>query len=337
MRSSVTVLALATLVPTLVGAQEPAPPLFAEQGTLLVTIEADFRQLRDDRDEENEERPGTFTFADGTTLPVDIRTRGNFRLRSGNCPFPPLRLDFPKGQLAATILDGQDKLKLVTHCRDRDDFEQNTLQEFLAYRVYNLVSDLSFRVRPARITYVDSGGREDTIERWAFIIEHEDGLAARLGAEILEPEGMLHPARVRGATAAPLNLFQYLIGNTDYSIYETHNVVLLETPETVIPVPYDFDWSGLVNASYARPDPSLGIRNVRDRVFRGLCRPDIDFPALFARFQELRPEIEGLVRDQEGMDDRSRRESLEYIEGFYDILDSERRRTREIVEGCRSV
>lgn len=330
--------ALVVLVPIPALAQEPLPPLFAEREPLRVTIEADFDQLRDDRDEENEERPGTFTLADGTTLPVDIRTRGNFRLRSGNCPFPPLRLDFPRDSLGGTVLDGQNRLKMVTHCRDSGPFEQNVLQEYLAYRIYNLVTDLSFRVRLARVTYVDVAGEEDTIERWAFLIEHDDALAARLGGEELEPEEMLHPARVRTEVAAPLNLFQFMIGNTDYSLYELHNSVLIETPDRgVIPVPYDFDWSGLVDAPYAEPAPTLGTRNVRDRVYRGLCRPDVDYPALFQRFQALRPEVEAMIRDQVGMTDRAREDTLEYIEGFYDVLDSERRRTRDIVEGCRPI
>jgi hypothetical protein len=320
--------------PTL-AAPPPAAPLFSSDEPLAFRIDADFRQLRRDRDQESEERPGTVTLADAPPLPVQVRTRGNFRLRNSTCRFPPLRLNFPKKALAGTVLDGEDKLKLVTHCRDSDNFEQNVLEEYLAYRIYNLVTDSSFRVRLARVTYVDAAGEEDTVERWGFLIEDDDALAERLGGTVLEAE-QVHPARFTGASIGPLELFQYLIGNTDFSVFGGHNVVVVQSESGLIPVAYDFDWSGLVNASYARPDPRLGTRSVRERVFRGMCRPDADYAGLFERFQALRPDVEALVRGQPGLEPDAQKDILEYVAGFYETLASERWRDRQIVGACRT-
>jgi hypothetical protein len=317
---------------------EPRPEhLFLSDAPLAFRIDADFDRLRRDRGQDTEERPGTVTLADegAVPLPVQIRTRGNFRLRHSTCHFPPLRLNFPKKALEGTVLAGQDKLKLVTHCRDSDNFEQNVLEEYLAYRIYNLITDASFRVRLARVTYVDAAGDEDTVERWAFLIEDDDALAERLGGTVLEAE-QVHPARFTGASIAPLELFQYLIGNTDFSVYAGHNVVVIQSGATLVPVAYDFDWSGLVNASYAEPDPRLGTRSVRDRVFRGMCRPDVDYAGLFEHFQAQRPAIEALVRAHVGLEPDAQERALDYLKGFYDTLANERRRTREIEGACQS-
>ena len=109
------------------------------------------RDLRGDRTQDSEYREAMLKATDdeGMAREVDIRvrTRGNFRLE--NCQFPPLRVNFPASRVGGTVFDGQNGIKLVSHCRDRADDEQNVIEEYLVYRSYNLLTDESFRVRLA--------------------------------------------------------------------------------------------------------------------------------------------------------------------------------------------
>ena len=163
-RSGLTLLAASILLITL---SWPSS-LFASYDVLALTLEADFEQLKKDRDQESEEREGKIILmGDGERkdpINIQVKTRGKFRLERKNCSFPPLRLNFPGDGLEGTVMEGQDKLKLVTHCRDNGTYEQNVLEEYLAYRMYNLFTDLSLRARLARVTYVDSRGKDDPVE-----------------------------------------------------------------------------------------------------------------------------------------------------------------------------
>ncbi len=347
---------LLVVVPSLLDAQTPADPgaadesamapLFQTHEPLRLRIEADFDELKGDRDDDEDERDGTLVVVaeDGSEgrYPLEIRTRGRFRLQRSTCSFPPLRLDVPRGQMDGTVFEGQDKLKLVTHCRDGGNFEQNTIEEYLIYRIYNEISPRSFQVRMARMTYVDTSGENDPVERWGFLIESDEGLAERLGGTALEyedlPNEMIHPAFTRGEDTGRIALFQYLIGNTDYSVFYGHNVVAVQIRENyVIPVPYDFDWSGFVRASYARPDPSLRLQSVRQRVYRGYCRPDVDFAALYSHFLERREAITALIRDEPALRDDEREDALEYLDEFWELISDPEEARKRIEEECLSM
>ena len=317
-----------------------AAPLFQDHEPLRLRIEADFNELRDDRDQDAEERDGLLVIIapDGSeeSYPLEIRTRGRFRLLSSTCRFPPLRLDVPKSQMDGTPFEDQDKLKLVTHCRDDERYEQNSIKEYLVYRIYNLLTPNSFQARLARITYFDVTGDDDPIERWGFVIEAEEALAERLGASVVEdrPDGV-HPAQVEDTAAGLLNLFQYMVGNTDYSIYGQHNVVAFEAEGMVTPIPYDFDWTGLVNAPYAKPDPSLQVRNVRRRVYRGLCRPGIDYATVNAQVLSKREAITDLVRTESRLGEDEREDVLDFLEGFWETLEDPGDAKGRIEDACR--
>ncbi|MGW8268668.1 MAG: hypothetical protein ACWGSQ_20045, partial [Longimicrobiales bacterium] len=316
--------------------------LFASDTPLVLTLEADFSQLKKDREQESEDRPGRITLSGGgageISVPVQVRTRGSFRLRAHICPFPPLRVEFPVDSVAGTVLEGQAKLKLVTHCRDWDSYEQNLLEEYLAYRIYNLLTDVSFRVHLALITYVDTGGGSEPVSRAAFFIESEDALAARLEGTMLEvpaasPED--YPPQQIGL----VNLFQFLIGNTDWSPVLFHNVKLIQVGWDYLPIPYDFDFSGLVDTPYAGPNPRIAdrITTVTERLYWGACSDRIDFPALFYLFNERRDEIMDLVRTQPGLEERNIRLAMDYIQGFYEIINDEHEADWRILSACRHI
>lgn len=329
-------IALVGFGPTATAAQTP---LFTSDETIELTLEADFKALRGDRDQENEERPARLVWNEpsGTSASAElqVRTRGNFRLKSKNCRMPPLRLNFRTGAMEGTLFEGQDKVKLVTFCRDKDDYEQNVIEEYLVYRMYNLVTDESFRVRPLRITYVDTSQDDDPVTRFGFLIESEEALSARLGGTMLEVPAA-HPESYPVPETPRLALFQYMIGNTDWSMVRFHNVKLFLRPDgTAVPVPYDFDWSGVVSASYARPDASLGTRNVRQRLYRGFCRDGVDFSALYARFQELEPEFMAVIASVSELQEDKQRKLQEYLTDFYKTIGDPGRAERSIEKDCR--
>lgn len=339
-------IAAPTAAPTAVRAQTELPPpagvqpLFRSAEPLELRIEADLGALRDDRADENDERPARLVLADEEdgerAFDVELRTRGNFRLQSNVCPFPPLRLDVPRRQMEGTPFEDQDKLKIVTHCRDTPGWDRHALREYLVYRIYNRLTDASFQVRLARVTWVDTGGGEPLV-RWAFLLESEDALAERLGGTWFpEDDPPVDPARIADTDAVRLDVFQYLVGNTDYSIYGLHNVVVLVPPEgRYVPIPYDFDWTGLVDAPYAAPDPSLGIDDVRERTYRGLCRPRMDYEAVYRQVLAQRNAVDALVRDTPGLDPDDRADLQRFLDQAWDTLENPDRARRAIERDCR--
>ena len=317
---------------------ENAPP-FASHEALVVTLEADIADLKRERDEDVE-RAGTFTFPgpdnQPMTVSVKLTTRGIFRLAKRNCNFPPLKLDLPKGRVEGTIFHGQNRLKLVTPCNDqRDDYQRYVLLEYLVYRTYNLMTPVSYRVRLLHITLKDTSGKNQERTKYAFLIEDVDRLAERNFAEESEWE-QFHPNNMQDRQAALVDLFQYMIGNTDWSAPYFHNIkmIVAEGP-TYLVIPFDFDFSGAVDARYAFPDPSVGIRRVRDRAYRGFCRENLDFATLFALFNEPRDSIYATVRGLEELEEKQRDRLLDYYDKFYDVINNEGRARREIQRMCR--
>lgn len=341
MRAILSALVLATFLPIPGSAQEAVPPLFASHETLELRIEANFDKIHKERSQKAKYHPATLRMEapDGTEqeLGLKIKTRGIFRLKRSTCTDPPLRLNFPKSELEGTVFEGQDKLKLVTHCRDNDTYEQNTLEEYLIYKAYNLLTDSSFRVRLVRITYVDSRGNDDDMVRYGFLLEDEDMMAERLGGKIVKAK-QAHPNLLSDEEAALVSVFQYMVGNTDFSVVLFHNIKLVRTAQgAYVPIPYDFDWAGLVNASYAEPSELMGARSVRDRVYRGFCRPAMDFELIYQRFQQAREAILSLFTDQEGLSGRNRDRATRYLGDFFDTLDEPSQAAWEIVGTCRSI
>lgn len=321
------------------GAQE-TPRLFGPDAPLRIVIEADYEQLGKDRDEESEERPGVVRVATGggteVEIPIMIRTRGNFRLQRRTCNDPPLRLNFPDSTRYGTAFDGQDKLKLVTHCRDSDRYEQNLIEEYLAYRIYNQLTEMSFQVRLAEITYIDSSGKNDPVERMGFFIEDEDALADRLGGMMIETPAA-NPTDFVLDQVSLMYLFQYLVGNIDWGTGASHNIKILMKDRRYFPIPYDFDWTGLVDAPYAGPNPLTAgrHRSVRERLYWGVCLPGIDYEGLFALFREKREAILDLAREQAGLTEKNRESAVRYLGEFYETIDDPGRAKRNIMDECR--
>lgn len=331
-----------------VGAQQPGPEpeqtrpgdsasFYREVEPFEMTLTAPFRPLRRDRNEESSYHEATVSYlADGqlTSIPVRVRTRGIWR--KANCDFPPIMVDFRRGSTEGTVFRGLDRERLTVHCKDNDTFEQYVLQEYQLYRVQRLLTPLSYDVRLVRLAYVDSETQDTVTRRWAFLSERDEAFAARVGVALVELQGA-SPDDLQPYESAFLGVFQYFVGNTDYSISALHNVVLVRRGIDHLPVARDFDWSGAVNAQYAKPNPVLGTRSVTQRVMRGYCAPAEEYEKVFQLFRDRKQAIYALYRDPVAapLEPSVLIETLRYFDDFYETIDDPRAARRNIIEACR--
>ena len=295
--------------------------LFARDSALRLTLTANLRVLLKDRGETPVNHPVVLTYADdrqqSVTLPLAVKVRGNFRRSSVNCSFPPLLLDFPKKKTHHTLFEDQNKLKLVTHCQT----DEYVVREYLVYKLFNLLTDRSFQARLARVTYVDSLGKRAPETHLAFLLEDENAVAKRNGATLYKRK-QTNVRYVDTLGMATVAVFEYLIGNTDWSVPFLHNIRLLalSTGSTPFPVPYDFDHAGIVEADYARPAEQLGIQSVRERMYRGMAYPAAVFQTVFDRFNELKPQLYAVYTNESRLSPAYVRRTLKYLDDFYRII-----------------
>lgn len=305
------------------------PPLFTSDAPLAVTFTTNVKQLRDDRKETAPYRNATISYAgaDGktVTVPIKVKTHGIWRLK--NCEFPPLRFNISNKDAKGTLFHDLQKPKVVNVCKDRDNYEQLVLQEMQLYRVYQTLTPVSHRVRTLRITYADSSSGKVVATRYGFLFEDPDEMADRLGGRLMKVKGA-GPDDLDPQRAAVAYLYEYLIANTDVSFNGLHNGELISKPDgsPLLPVAYDFDFSGAVNAPYATVDPRLPVKRVRDRLYRGYCVLKPEMPAAIALFQQKKDAIFALYRDDVGklLDDRIVRETLDYFDDFYKTIGNDR-------------
>jgi len=337
--------------PANTGAANGLPlPLFADDSLLEVTIDAPFSTLMDVRPDKAELK-GSFSYAeaDGTDkrVSVKLRTRGNYRREKEHCDFAPIRLNLKKGEVRGSLFDGQDKLKLVTHCRSfEQDYEQIVFREYLAYALLRELTDLSYGVRLLRITYFDTEKDRD-MTRYGFVIEDDKDVARRSALQLVDEKSLAyneHDPRRQNL----VHVFEYMIGNTEYSLVNPepdknccHNMDILSVTGSppYLALPFDFDFSGLVNAPYAEPNPKYRLRNVRTRLYKGLCSNNELLPDTLELFREKRTRLFEAIEKIRGHSvaaTRSARSAQNYIEAFYRIIDDPDEVSERLVGKCIS-
>ena len=315
-------------------------PLFNSHDILELSLTFNWKELVFDVGDNRSSHDVLLTYSetngDSVSIPVEVQTRGNYRRSRDNCDFPPIRIMFPEDTVTNTLFSGQDKLKLVTHCVDnRKIFTEYLLKEYLAYRIYNLLCDESYKVRLARITFNDSEGKIKQLTRFAIFIEKTEHLASRIGGTEIEFLGLAKEVTDTELTVL-FSVFQYLIGNTDWSIPGLHNVKLISLPgPKYVPVPYDFDFSGLVGTHYAIPDPIIPIKSIFQRIYRGPCEElDTILPVL-ELFKNKKSEIYSLILDFEYLEQKEREKILRYFDKFYKTLNNDHKIYREFIRMCQ--
>lgn len=320
-------------------------PLFQSHEPIRIRIKGPLTTLKRKRsDEEDLDAVAIWQEADGRTIEAEIglRARGNYRRKRETCPFPPIRLNFKTSTIEGTVLEGQDKLKLVTHCRDRSrQYQQAVLREYVTYRLFNVMTDLSYRVRLLEVTYEDTESKRRDVEAIAFVIEHKDGFSRRVGMSILSMP-RTYIADLDPAYTNLTSVFQYLIGNTDFSPIKgaadadcCHNVNLFSKNDgAIFPVPYDFDMSGMIDADYASPNPRFRLRDVQQRLYRGRCAFNSHLPATIQAFKDKRDELSAVVDNAAFIDKSSRAKMQRYLASFFKVIDNTKQVDKKIIQAC---
>jgi hypothetical protein len=322
-------------------------PLFQDHSALKAVLTAPISQTYAQRNSDVRLYfPGQWSYIDAAGEPqrleVSIRIRGNFR--KNYCELPPIRLNFKKSQVKGTLFSGQDKLKLVAPCQHGLKSQQTLLLEYMAYRIFEILTERSFGARLMRLSYVDS---DEKLKSWtdlAFVIEDEGDIGKRLGLDKANvAENRFEDLDQR--STALVELFQLMISNHDYSVlkgppgeYCCHNAVMYtreDEAEKRIPIPYDFDMSGLVNAEYAAPPSHLPIRLVRTRYYRGLCQPPEIMDEVVTHILSKKGEILALFQNQKELSRNSRNLNLNYLKKYFAMLEDERSFQTQVLDQCR--
>ena len=310
--------------------------LFEEEEVLRIELGGPLDDLVDHMEDKR-----TFPFSlrvNGMEHPVSLSPRGNSRLQI--CEFPPLRLEFPEPTPADNPFSGLERVKLVTHCRDVRNMEMNVLEEYAAYRIFNELTPIGYRVRRLEIRYVDTESGSSSTHP-AFAIEPTDQLAERLGAEELELPGV-YLSRFDKEHLALVSVYQYVIGNTDWSLVAAeggevccHNGKVLDLDGALYLIPYDYDRTGLVDASYAKPARSARIRKVTQRRYRGYCNDDeAELLEAIDRTLASRTAIEAILSDLPELDDKDREKALRFLEKYFESASDREKLRDEFVQGC---
>lgn len=271
-------------------------------------------------------------------LEVELRARGFFRLN--NCYFPPIKVKINKSASKGSLFEGNKKLKLVLPCLVEKDNNDNVVKEYLAYKLYEFVSPYHYNTRIVDLTFTEEKGKKiKTFTLKGILVEDDKLVAKRFDGKVVERK--IPPASQDALTSVQNAFFQYMISNIDYSTYMQHNEKLLYIDKKIIPMPYDFDMSGLVNASYAQVSAVDGkplVWSVRERLYRGIKR-DLkiiqqvrnEFLANKVKFIEIVDSLEPLF---DNADEFS--EAKVFLSDFFKVMNDDELFKKEIIDKMRS-
>ncbi|HEX6890237.1 MAG TPA: hypothetical protein VF141_06080 [Chryseolinea sp.] len=311
-------------------AQVPAP-LFQSKAPLNIRANTKIKYIKKNLNDSSytsrkiyyEKSPGTWD-----SLTVGVQLHGHFRRE--NCQFPPTKLKLKKSDTKNTLFDGTKKLKLVVPCQRTRDKDKLIVREYLCYQFYQKISPFYFSTRLLSLDITDySKKKPEKIPSLAFFIEDVEPIAERNKSTEIK-NSTLNPGRFNGKESVRNDLFQFMIGNIDWSAVYQHNIRVIKSGnDPFIAIPYDFDMSGFVNAPYAQ--------STRERVYRGFCRDE-------ALMQQVRQEFLNLQSDffatidahSEYFSSADKDDMKSYLQSFYDILKDDDQFKESIIEKCRT-
>jgi len=287
-----------------------------------LSLEMDMKTLFDDRRRMNYRKAiASIMFDDGEvwTDSIQIKTRGVYR--SQKCDNPPLKLKYYKKSLKGRKLNKNNEFKLVYPCRGGEEYKNYVLKEYLVYKLNNVLTDKSLRVQLIDLEIKDSLSNLEPILEKGFLIEHREELIHRTGA-IMSDVKCMKPANVSPYDYTLFQVFQFFIGNTDWLLPTCKNCEIISLEGGVmVPIAYDFDFSGMVHTEYAVQRSSLPVKRVTDRFFLGHSKTMEELAPIFALFQEKKSELIQTVDDFEHLPKYERRKMIKYIQSFYKIID----------------
>lgn len=313
--------------------------LFSETDPMNITLTLDLKRYQREKFK-GEYMPVHFLYQLNDTLQVEreMRMKARGKFRRTHCSLAPFWLNLKKSDEKNEQKEGINKIKVVTHCRGSHAYEEYVLKEYLCYKIYNIISPVSFRVRLVRMTYVDTGRKNKVTTGWAFMIEPEAMLAQRHSATVVKLDNLsfrlMQSREIDIAT-----LFLYMIGNPDFSLPHRHNVKILGLPgygaKGYTPVPYDFDYSGFVDTYYSTPAEELGIASVRERYFLGPCREDNAYVAAIEHLNQYQEEILQLVQDFPYLEQKYKKGVISYLEDYFELAAHQKALIFSLQKTCR--
>ena len=320
--------------------------LFSEDQPIHVAIQAPIAAIVATPTDLRTARPGTLSLAapSAEQLPILLSPRGFARRNKDACKFPPLKVEFTSKPAKTSLFERQHRLKLTTHCRIAPAHQNNVLLEYAAYRLFNVLSPLGLRARIANVDYIEADGRP-YISRVGFFVEDPGDAAKRNGLHEVQIATRILPSQLDPATAARASIFEYMIGNLDWSMRAAHaglscchNFKLMATAPNartaLIPVPYDFDYSGLVNAPYALPPEGIPVATVRDRRYRGYCIHNSAALEAAGEFRAKHGELLAALAAVPQLDEGKRRNAAAYLENFFRDIASDEDVTKRLLKTC---
>ena len=293
---------------------------------LSITIETDIQSILNNKDSlENIYQDADLTSYSGgqpsLSTKIEIRPRGV--TRKSLCDFPPVMIKITKKERKKLNVKKTDNIKLVTCCKEDSEYQNLVHKELLCYKLYNVLTDTSYRVKMTKVTFIDTKGTYPNKDSHTFMIEPTDEMSDRLSCFYMEVENspvkLIHKEQYKNFV-----LFQYMTGNTDWNLSGRHNIRMLDcdSKKGPKPVPYDFDYSGLVNAEYAKPHPMHPIKEVTERLFMFKGPIDEDFSTNYALFNAKRPAFYAVINDFPYLNEKVKNEMTSYIDQFYENIAS---------------
>ncbi len=314
-----------------------ADGLFESDELFEVCLSGNTRELLRNRRDDASYHPIILTYklsnGEQDSLKIRAKTRGRFRRLRENCKIPPLLLQLDSLQCQNDkLFVGQKKIKLVSPCVN----DKYVVREYLLYRIFNLVTENSFRARLIKLCFRDTIKNKVSDLQYAIFLEHQSNMANRIVARMYKRQHVT-PKKILRTEYLKMTVFQYLIANTDWSIQFLQNMKLISTDikPGLVAVPYDFDHAGMVYAPYANPAEELQLSSVRERRYRGYCIEDMQvFQETFDLFNRLKPEIYALYENNIHLEASYIKQTLKYMDEFYQIINNPKKAANAFQYPC---
>ncbi len=310
--------------------------LFDADEVIALNLRGDLKTVFKDRGEDSQYHPATVQYQSDLqtiNIPIKIKTRGHFRKMSSNCKYPPILLNFKKSSIPnSSVFKGLDKVKLVTPCQG----EKYVIHEYLVYKLYNLITPRSFKARLVKVVFQDTVKNKSSLPYYGIILEEEVQMARRNQSSSLEKIG-LRPESTQKVDFLKMAVFEYMIGNTDWSVQYQQNIKLILTDSTSLPVtvPYDFDHAGIVRAPYAKPAPELKLSSTLRRRYRGYCMPEMNqFTAVFGTFNQLKDDFYALYDGNPLLSSSYQSQTLKFLDQFYETINDPKKALKAFSYPC---
>lgn len=311
--------------------------LFISDDIISIELRSDFTAIQSDRVDNPVYHKGQLIYytngGNPTKLSVEVMARGDFRRDTAHCNFPPLFVNFKKNEVTNTLFENQGKLKLVTPCHTDDD----VLDEYLIYKMYNQVTDLSFKVRLVSVRYFDTGSNKELLVRYSFFLEDKGHFSERNG--VFEKDVLMTPFAMNRENYKLMSVFQYMIGNKEWFLTSRHNIVIMQPNDSSLApyaIPFDFDFSGFVNADYTKPKGVPENLLSTRRIFKGICYTKDELTEIFEFYRKLKPVMESLIKNCTQMTRSDRQHDLDYINYFYTVIKNDKMIKSEFLDKCET-